>query len=228
METLTTDISEEVEKQITKAEEAYNQAQALTVTNDKEYDDAGTFIVDLKTYKKNLEKERKDLTSPLDDAKRKIMAKFKPHVDNIERAIAQVNGKMTKYFSEQEKLRLAEQAKAEEKARKERERLQRRAEKAEDKGDLEKAESLRETANNVVSTPVESQKKQTSKTTMVETWKAEVYDKLSLIEAVAKGEQSMELLDVNLPALNQLARAQKDTLKIPGVRSVCEKTVRKL
>ncbi len=228
METQAIDISEEAERQMTKAEEAYGQAQALVVTTEKEYEDAGVFIVDLKTYKKNLEKERKDLTSPLDTAKKKIMAKFKPHIDNIERAIAQVNGKMTTYFSEQEKKRLAEQAKAEEKARKERERLQKRADTAEKNGNIEKSEALREASTNVVKTPVESQKKQTSQTTMVETWEAEIYDKLSLIEAVAKGEQSMELLEVNRPALNQIARAQKDTMKIPGVRSVCKKTIRKL
>lgn len=53
-------------------------------------------------------------------------------------------------------------------------------------------------------------------------WKAEVTDKAALIAFVASRLDWRHLLDVNLPALNALARSQKQALAIPGVRAVVE------
>mgnify|MGYP001601365998 CR=1 FL=1 len=55
-----------------------------------------------------------------------------------------------------------------------------------------------------------------------EVWRAEVVDLPALIAAVAAGQQSLALLLPNQVALNQMARAQKGMLAIPGVKAVCE------
>lgn len=222
------ELTESAQLQITKAEEALSRATAITVKTETDYNEAGDFIADLKSYKNALEKERKDITGPLDQAKKKIMAKFRPHVDNIDQAIRAINNKMTAYYREQETKRLKAEAEAAEKARKERERLEDRARKASEKGQEEKAEALREQQANVAAKPVApTANKQTGSTTVVTTYKAEVFDKLSLIEAIAKGEQSMELVEINHVALNKMAAAQKDSLQVPGVRVRKEQSVRR-
>lgn len=51
-----------------------------------------------------------------------------------------------------------------------------------------------------------------------EYWRAEVADLLELVRAVARDSSLLYLLQPNAAALNHLARAQRDALRIPGVR----------
>ena len=51
-------------------------------------------------------------------------------------------------------------------------------------------------------------------------WKAEVVDLAALVRAVAAGEQPLTMLQPNQVALNQVARALKGALAIPGVKAV--------
>lgn len=221
------DVTEKALQQMTQAQAEYNRAAALVVSSEPEYEAAGEYIAGLKRYKNALEKERKELVDPLNQHVKTINNKFKPHSDAIDKAIAQVNAKMVGYFRGQERIRLEAEAQAAEKARKEQERLQKRAEAAAAKGQEEKAAALQAQAEIV--TPVAVQPtvhKQTGATTIAVTWSVQVYDKLALIEAVAAGKASMELLEPNMTALNQMARANKDTLNIPGVKAVADQNIR--
>lgn len=224
---LSTEINEAALAHISQAQTAYERATALIVSDQPQYNEAGDFIAELKSYKKKLDAERHDITDPLDVAKKKILAKFKPHIEAIDAAISSINTKMVNFFRAQEKIRIEAEAKAAEKARKEQEKLQKRAEKAADKGQDEKADGLNQQASMVTAAPVEpTATKQTASTTMVTTYKALVFDKLALIEAVAKGDESMELLEVNQVALNKMATAQKESMKIAGVKVISNQTVR--
>jgi hypothetical protein len=49
-------------------------------------------------------------------------------------------------------------------------------------------------------------------------WKVEVIDFMALIKAVAAGQLPTTVLLPNLPALNQMAKAYRNTQEIPGVR----------
>lgn len=51
-------------------------------------------------------------------------------------------------------------------------------------------------------------------------WSAEVTDLLALVRAVAAGQQPITLLQPNMPVLNQMARALKGALNVPGVKPV--------
>lgn len=55
-------------------------------------------------------------------------------------------------------------------------------------------------------------------------WRGEAVDLLALVKAIAAGTQPIGLVQVNQPALNQLARAWKDKLAVPGVRAVNDRT----
>jgi hypothetical protein len=57
------------------------------------------------------------------------------------------------------------------------------------------------------------------------TWKAEVKDKGALVKYVAEHPEWLSLLDVNMQALNGLARSQKGSLALPGVEAVEEHSI---
>lgn len=56
-------------------------------------------------------------------------------------------------------------------------------------------------------------------------WRAEVSDFRQLVAAVARNPTLLNLIEPNLAALNHLARAQKQALRIPGVRVWCGQVV---
>jgi hypothetical protein len=125
----TTELTEKANKTMTVAESECAKSVALVVSNQVEYDGAGSYIAQLKNYKKDLESERKELVDPLNAHVKKINAKFKPHATAIDSAISQINVKMTSYFRAEEQKRLKAEAAAAEKARKEQEKLTRNARK---------------------------------------------------------------------------------------------------
>ena len=54
-------------------------------------------------------------------------------------------------------------------------------------------------------------------------WTAEVTDLLALVKAVASGAQPITLLQANQTTLNGMARALKESMRVPGVRAVNQK-----
>lgn len=50
-------------------------------------------------------------------------------------------------------------------------------------------------------------------------WKARLTDKMALIQFIATHPEHQHLLDINQSALNQLAKAQKDAMNLPGVEA---------
>jgi hypothetical protein len=59
-----------------------------------------------------------------------------------------------------------------------------------------------------------------------EIWSAEVFDMKALCLAIAQGKVSVQYVSPNHTALNQRARAEKQTMTIPGVRAVPQSSVR--
>jgi hypothetical protein len=59
----------------------------------------------------------------------------------------------------------------------------------------------------------------------VKTWKAEVTDLRLLVQAVAKDGSLIHLLKPDQPALNEMARRQKENLALPGVMAVCNESM---
>jgi len=142
------------------------------------------------------------------------------------RAAKQVaNRKLSDYQAEQERKAAAERA-----------RLEKEAKQNEEAHRLEVAEQLeaageKEAAAAVLDEPmtiapvVAAPKPALSGVTFRETFRAEVTDKMALIREIAKTPALLHLAYVNLPAINQLARALKERLSIPGVRVIKEKQI---
>lgn len=62
-------------------------------------------------------------------------------------------------------------------------------------------------------------------TSIRETWKAKCNDKAALIKFVSDNPQFLNLLDVNDSALNQLAKAMKQSMKIGGCEAYIERGI---
>lgn len=62
-------------------------------------------------------------------------------------------------------------------------------------------------------------------TSIRETWKARCLDKAALVKFVAVNPQFLNLLDVNDAALNQLAKAMKDSMNIGGCEAYIERGI---
>src|SRR4030065_571353 len=112
----------------------------------------------------------------------------------LTRAEGALKGAMVKFATAEEAKRPDEQARVDELARKERERLAARAAKAEDKGDTEKADVLYETALRVTAPDVAPATKAEG-VHMRTTWSAEVTDLAALVAAIAAGTVPLACVD---------------------------------
>lgn len=123
------------------------EALALTyrVATPVQYTDAGEQLKQIKAAMKRLDDLRKGMTRPLDTAKKAIMDFFRAPEEKLARAESGIKRAMISYSDEQERIRREEQRKAEEAARKERERLEAIARETERKA-REKAEAERKAA----------------------------------------------------------------------------------
>lgn len=121
---------------------------------------------------------------------------------------------------QEEAARRAE-AQRQEEERKKQEKLEAQAKKAEEKGQIEKAEALREQKEAVaiapqfIPPPPPTAIKGSS---FRKTWKGEVTDMVALCRAIAEGKASPNLVMANMPAINAHAKANKDTWPLAGVR----------
>lgn len=199
-------------------------AQGFTIATNEEYTSAAEQLKAVKAKFKQLEEARKSITSPMDEAKKRVMDFFRNPLQALTDAEGIIKRSMIAFDNEQERLRKAEEARLQEIARKEQERLDKAAEKkaatAEAKGDTAKAEGIRQSVPVIQAPVLADNKPKVAGISMKTTWSGKVVDKMALIQAVAEGKAPATLLDVNTVALNQMARTLKGEMNYPGVEAV--------
>ena len=187
---------------------------------------AGEDLKAIKTLAKQVEDKRTAITGPINDALREVNALFKPAKDWLAQAEKLLKGKLLDYQSEQTRIAREAQAKADEEARKQREKLEQQAAKAEAKGKAEKAEELREQAELREAPVVSSAAPKIEGVSTREIWKAEVTDKLAFLKhVVEKRPDLVALVQLDQGGLNAQARSLKDALDLPGVKAVKESII---
>ncbi|RQS22434.1 hypothetical protein [Burkholderia sp. Bp8995] len=235
------------------AERALASAKVFEIDCAEVRDLAVQDLTKIKGLQKDLDTKRKAITQPIDAAKKAVMDLFRAPTDYLEQAEALLKKAIQGYDREQERLRIAEQARLEEGARQERARMeaeaaareaaaqaeaqaiQRQAEQAAAAGDVEsaarlnaeaesrveqgvaEAATLQQTAT-LITAPVVAAMPQTKGVSTRKVWKAEVSDKLALVRYVAAHPEYVDLLDVNMPAINKIALALKANCPLDGVR----------
>lgn len=118
------------------------RAKVVIVTNDAEYSEADAAVAAIKNAQKHAEARRTELVKPLNDVVKKINAGFKP----VDAAYEQALGCYRQPMSAHQAKLAMERAKAEEEARKERERIAREEAAKVEAARLEAEKAAREAA----------------------------------------------------------------------------------
>ena len=161
----------------------------ITIANDEQYQVAGNQLAQIKTARKNIETYFK----PAIDSANNVLKFLKSVRDGVldvyeqaEDMLGGRGGKMPTYIAAKQEAALAEQRKLQEIARKEAEKKAVRAEK---KGDTDKADMLRQTGEmNAAAVRVEAAPPKIEGLSVRNIWTFKVTDEVALIKAVADGE----------------------------------------
>lgn len=203
--------------------EVSTQVQAgrsLNIISNETYLAGAELRKSVRALDKRIEEFFKPLKQKADEAKRALLDAEKSERGPLLQAIEIIDGKLKAWEREQERLRQEEERRLQEEAKK----------KAEEEAltlaaQLE-AEGDNQTAEAIISAPVEAPQVRVQsfipKVTGLgrrENWVAEVKDLKSLVLAVASGQQPITLLQANQTALNGMARSLKGAMKVPGVIS---------
>lgn len=216
-------ITTEAEQAAQSVDSLVTISQTIEVSNQEQYHAAEHNLAEIIAKKKELNELRLSMTRPLDASKKQIMDFFRMPVTALEGGERVLRQVLTDYTTEQERKAAKKQAEIDERARKEKERLAKQADKAEQSGKVEKAEALREHAETVTPTQVAPAVQKTRTTTRT-TWTAEVVDIRAVLQGVLDGKIPEAAIGVNMPVLNKMAVALKDQLNYPGVKAVAKKT----
>lgn len=165
---------------------------------------------------RRIDAERKEFTGPLNIFIDKIIASANLLLNPLKRAEDNIKNSLTNWEISERKRIAAENEKlrveAEEKARKEKEALEKKAEKARQSGKIEKAESLLEQAAEAYASPVIAPivlKSSAPGLSFSDKWSAEVIDDKLI---------PREYLIVNQSALDDAAQRTAGKIEIPGVK----------
>lgn len=209
----------DLKKLETKSSDLVVRAENTAVKTQEQYINAAEFLKDVKALKKEIKSTFKVMKDKTHAAHKEVCTQENKHLAPVEGVEKAINNKLAVWDDEQDRKRRIEQAKLDEKARKEREKLEERARKAEEKGNTEKAEELKEQAEEKeFAVPVApSTAPAVEGLTKKVTWKARVTD-------MSKLPDEYIVKTPNLPMLNAVARSTKGTIKLSGVEFYAEKS----
>lgn len=174
-----------------------------------------------------------------DAGERAIKKQIGAYTDEQERVRREAERKAAEAAQRERDRLQAEAAKQQEAARIAREKAEAEALRLEEQGKAERAAAVRDRAdekasakeseaeslfmaaatmptNPVVAMPAPKAKGISTS----EIWSAQVTDKMALIKAIAAGQAPEDLVDINMPLANKLAKALKGGLCYPGLKAV--------
>lgn len=204
----------EVQALTTTTDQLVAVAQSFAVRSAEQYSTAGEELTRIKSAQKRLEALRKSMTQPLDATKKAIMDFFRGPETKLAQAESGIKRAMIGYSDEQDRLRREEQRRADEAARKERERIEAQAARAAASGKTEKAELLQERASSVVAPVIQREAPKVTGVNMRDVWKFAIEN-----EAIIP----RQFLAVDDAKIRKHVANMKGDTQIPGVRVYCEK-----
>ncbi|MES1993169.1 MAG: hypothetical protein V4457_06085 [Pseudomonadota bacterium] len=179
------------------------------VVNAEQFEAGATDLMQVKAAQKKLEDTRLGITRPMNEAIKQVLNLFRAPGDRLAAIERTIKRELGAFAERLEKLRLAEQAVAQEKARKEQERLEARAAAAAAAGKIEKAEELQERAQAVVAPVISREPPKVIGISQRVQWKFLV-EKAELVPR--------EFLCVDESKVRQYVNAMKGDARIAGVK----------
>lgn len=192
------------------------KSEKIVIANQEQYEFASDTLKQIKARAKELDTQRKEITIPLDEAKKKVMDLFRNPLDLLAKAESYVKKLMLDYVSEQERIAAEKQRELQRLADIERKKLDAKIERAKASGKDEKAEELEIQKESIqVITPIVAP--------TIETPKGVSFSMKyrAVVEDFSKLPDEYKL--PNQTALDKIAQATKGTISIPGVKIESEK-----
>lgn len=203
-------------KALDKSQHVLAAAKLIVVKTTEQANEAKLELDNIKSISKAIEENRKELVTPLNNQVSEINGAYKKPKEFLDAAEKIIKDALLGFTREQERLEAERQAKLEEAARKEREKLYAQAQKAEAKGKVEAADVLRETANLVV-VPITQSTSKVAGISVRKLWNADVEDKAAFIKAALNRPDMMALILIDEVKLGKLAVALQGSLVMDGV-----------
>lgn len=192
-----------------------NRARGLQVSNQQEYEDAASFLRDIKVQSNKIKDYWKGPKAKAAAAHKDIVAREKAMLQPLADAENIVKRTMSDYLSAVAKARREAEEEARRRQQEEAERLLNQAIDAEENGDGQGAAIGLAMAEMVsdMDTPSAIDQPKAAGVSTRKAWKARVTDP----EKVPAYFNGMELRSINMSALNNIAKMTRGTASIPGV-----------
>ena len=198
----------------TEAEMFYKDAQSIMINTQADYNNYVHILQMVKGKLKQIDDKRKEITKPLDQAKKSIMDLFRKPLDKLQEVEKIIKNALIIYQDIQENIRKEEENRLRIEAEKERAKLERKAQRIEEKGDVEKAEEIRQEAE-IIQAPIVAPKiDKVAGISFREKWYAKITNFKILPD-------EYKLPDMQL--LNKIAQSSQGKLQIAGVEFRSEK-----
>jgi hypothetical protein len=197
-----------------KAQEALDAANAVVIKTAGQYQAGAAELQGIKGKWKEVDEARKTLLKPINEAHDRIQAFFRQPLDFLRQAELILKRKLLAYSDEQDRLRREEQRKADEIARKERERIEAMAVRAALSGKVEKAEQLQERASSVVAPVIQREAPKVTGVSTRDVWKFVIEDETAI---------PIEYRSIDESKIRKHVANMRGDSQIPGVRVYCEK-----
>jgi len=195
----------------------------MVISNQQDYELGADVLKEIKARHKELDSQRKEITRPIDTAKKAVMDLFRQPLEMLSKAESKVKSLMIGYTNEQERLAEEERKRLQKIADKEAERQKKlmdaKIERAKASGKEEKAEIFEIEKENIIpiAAPVVAPAIETPKgVSYREKFTAEVIDFKILPDEYKLPNQS---------ALDKIVQATKGSLQIPGVKIHSQKVL---
>ena len=204
----------QAQKELSAVQGLLQKIDALAIKTQEDAGIANDYLKNAKAKAKEIEATRVSFVKPFNDQVKFINDWFRKPMDGLAEIEKKLKAKIMDYDNEVRRKLAKEEAKlraeAAERERKEREKLEARAAKAEEKGKTEKAEELRQQAEEVyVPAPVLAAPKSTM------SYRTD-YD----FEVVDKALVPEDYKIVDEVMLRRVVKAQKELCKIPGIKII--------
>lgn len=155
-------------------------AKALVVSDQASFDGANAAANEVATLARELDERRKQRTRPIDDLKRETMNFFRPGEDALKGARSALDQQTQAWTNRQREIQREQQRAANEAAEKERKRKEALAQKAVERGDVERAVQHAEAAAAVVAPIIAAAPTKAEGVSTRTYWKFKVVDQMQL------------------------------------------------
>ena len=196
-----------------KSNDVVTRANALAVKNNEQYVAGTEFQRIIKGLKKEINEAFDPGIAAAYKAHKVAKAQKAKYYDPVDAAHKIVNRKLSEFVAEEERKRAEAEAKLRRAAEKKEAELREKARLAEESGKEQKAAKYEEKAEQVIAPTLNSTVQKVAGVQKRVYWSAVVVDKSKI---------PSQYLEVNMSALNAVARATKGESTIPGVRFVKE------